>query len=175
MTWGKQWREAWQALGQADLGETADFSQMLQRLGASEEEAARLTPAPVSTASLIERRPLIALVSRGPAIRAAMDYVRDALARFNADLAVINGADAPAIDRRFTASCAGQGANVTEQTLSGGFEPGVLRFLAAHPQTMFVVLGDRTLPRQGLPRLPVPLVMVRDLEVAAERDSGGGQ
>lgn len=161
---GKQLAQAWQALAQADLGETANYDEMRRRIGVPEDEIARHPGAYCTDTPLRTPRRLIALASRGPVRRGALDYVREAIPRLNVDLALLCAADAPPLDKRFLAACAEQGASIIEQSISGHFEQGLRRFLEQHPQTLFVVIGDHLSPRGWSPRLPVPVVMVAELD-----------
>lgn len=172
-TLGKQLAQAWEALSQADLGETADYAERLRRIGVTEDEIARQT-APISTASLLRPRRLIALASRGPVLRAALDYVREAIPRLEVDVAVVSAADAPPLDRQFADACADEGATLIEETISGHFERGLRHFVDRHPQTLFVVIGDRMTSRGWMSRLPVPVVRVVDLENRPVPLSTGG-
>lgn len=164
---GKQIAQAWQALAQADLGETANYDEMRRRIGVPEDEIARHPGASYCTDSPLRRpRRLIALATRGPVVRGALDYVREAIPRLDVDVALLSATDAPPLDPRFAAACAEQGASIIEQSIGGHFEQGLRRFLEQHPQTLFVVIGDHLSPRGWSPRLPVPVVMVAELELA---------
>lgn len=156
---GAQLRQAWNALAQADLGETADRNEMLRRIGAAEAAAG----APPFVAPPRPRR-LIAIASRGQAVRAALDYVREAVPRLDVDVAILTADGAGGVDSTFAEACSAHGAKVVEQTISGHFEHGLRRFVQRHPQTLFVVLGDRTMPGATFYRLPIPVVVVAELE-----------
>lgn len=164
---GQQLAQAWHALAQADLGETANYDEMRRRIGVPEAEIARDPGAYCSDSPLRQPRRLIALATRGAVQRGALDYVREAIPRLDVDLALLRASEAPPLDPRFAAACAEQGACIIEQSISGHFEQGLRRFLEQHPRTLFVVLGDRHAPRGWSPRLPVPVVRVAELEPAA--------
>lgn len=155
---GQQISRAWSALCQADFTETADFAQRMRRLGITEEEIARQ----LSAASPHPRK-LIVLVIQVQATKAALDYVCEAVARLQVDVAVLSAAGAKPLAPSFAHACAAQGAGRVEQLVVPQLECGLRSFLQQHAQTMFLVCGDAGVPGRWLSALAVPLVQVTEL------------
>lgn len=159
----KHIKQAWQAMAISDLGETLDASERSRRLVGSEDGAAR----PIDLPVLPEPSRLIVLAARHRLPPPAIDYVREAAPRLQAEVALLGPAAVLAPASRLTAEFAAEGTAMAAHPIEGNFDAGLRRFLRRHSQAIFVVIADADWSGADLPMLPIPVVLVTQPKLAA--------
>ena len=166
----KQIKQAWQAMAVADLGETSDPIEMSRRLESPKsdlDEASQALPLP-GVVRLPDVPRLIVLMAKDALLPAAVDYVREAAPRLQADVALLTPDSAPPDNPELLADFKSDGTALLTHRIVGHFEAGIRRFVRQHPQTIFVVMADLVFPHQGLPMLSIPVVVVTEHAMARQ-------
>lgn len=140
----------------ADLGETIDASERLRRLVGPPDGPVQAVDLPV----LPERARLIVLAARHHLPAPALDYVREAASRLQAEVALLGPSAVLAPASQLMADFAADGTALAAHPIDRNFDAGLRRFLRRHPQAIFVVIADADWSGADLPMLPIPVVLV---------------